>query len=215
MRTHYLEQLESLRRELVEMGETTLRLFDEAVLAVLEPNADRLARARELEVKTDQQHRLIHDQCLNVIALQAPVARDARFVTGALDAIVDLELIGDYSDEIVTLACGMPQAPPAQALSQVSEVAKRVREILVTAIDSWRSESAAEGLSIRPQESAIRVECSALYDKLTQLTSEGCTATMYVGLMLICRHVERILRHAACIAEQATGAAPLEQAKGL
>ena len=215
MRTHYLEQLESVRRELVEMGETTLRLFDEAVLSVLEPNGDRLARARELEVKTDQQHRLIHDQCLNLIALQAPVARDARFVTGTLDAIVDLELIGDYSDEIVTLACGMPQAPPAQVLSQVSEVAKRVREILVKAIDSWRTESAAEGLSIRPQEFAIRVECSALYDKLTQLTSQEGRATMFVGLMLICRHVERILRHAACIAEQATGAAPLEQAKGL
>jgi phosphate transport system protein len=184
MRTHYLEQLESVRRDLVEMGETTLRLFGEAVLWVLEPNGDRLAGARELEAKTDQQHRLIHDQCLNLIALQAPVARDARFVTGTLDAIVDLELIGDYSDEIVTLACGIPQAPRAQALSEVSEVAKRVREILVKAIDSWRTENAAEGLSIRPQESVIREECSALYDRLTQLTSQegGATSTSVLCL---------------------------------
>ena len=44
--------------------------------------------ASELEARTDHQHRLIYDQCLNLITLQAPVARDARFVTGVLDAIV-------------------------------------------------------------------------------------------------------------------------------
>jgi phosphate uptake regulator len=33
-----------------------------------------------------------------------------------------------------------------------------------------------------------------------------------VDLMLICRHLERILRHAACVADQAADAAPLSQA---
>ena len=60
------------------------------------------AKASELEAQTDHQHRLIHDQCLNLITLQAPVVRDARLVTGVLDAIVDLELIGDYANETVT-----------------------------------------------------------------------------------------------------------------
>jgi phosphate uptake regulator len=36
---------------------------------------------------------------------------------------------------------------------------------------------------------------------------------MYVDLMLICRHLERILRHAACVADQAAEAAPVGQAE--
>ena len=96
-RTHYLAELESVRRNFVEMSETVLTLFDDAVMTVLEPNPDSLAKASELEAETDHRHRLVHDQCLDLITLQAPVARDARFVTGVLDAIVDLELIGDYS----------------------------------------------------------------------------------------------------------------------
>lgn len=214
-RTHYLAELEAVRQNLVEMGETTLALFDEAAGAVLEPNPDRSARASELEAQTDHQHRLIHDKCLSLITLQAPVARDARFVTGALDAIVDLELIGDYSYEIVTLASGMRRRPPSQVLWQISEVAKKVRGVLATAIHTWRSEDSAQGLSVRPQESAIRAECGALYEKLTQLTSGTGEATMYLDLMLISRHLERILRHAVCVAEQAGGAAPLEQAHSL
>ena len=214
-RTHYLAELESVRLNLVEMGETTLALFDDAVGVISEPNSDRTAKASELEAKTDHQHRLIRDQCLNVITLQAPVARDARFVTGALDAIVDLELIGDYSYEIVTLASRMHRRPPSQVLSQLCEVAGKVREIVNKAIDSWRTEDSAQGLSIRPQESAIRAECGSLYEKLTKLTSGPGETMMYVDLMLILRHLERILRHAVCVADQTMGAAPREQAQGL
>jgi len=68
--THYLEELEWVRRNLVEMGETTLALFDDAVGMISEPNSDRTAKASELEAKTDHQHRLIRDQCLNVITLR-------------------------------------------------------------------------------------------------------------------------------------------------
>ena len=210
-RTHYRAELESVRRNLVEMGETTLALFDEAAGTVSEPNPDRAAKASELEARTDHQHRLIHDQCLSLITLQAPVARDARFVTGALDAIVDLELIGDYSYEIVTLASAIRKRPPSQVLLQVSDAAAKVREVLAVAIDAWRSEDASLSTSIRPQEPAIRAECGALYEKLAQLTSKTGEATTYVDLMLITRHFERILRHAVCVAAQANEAAPFEQ----
>jgi phosphate transport system protein len=65
-----------------------------------------------LEAHIDHRHRLIHDECLTLITLEAPVARDAWFVTGVLDAIIDLELTGDYSYEIVTLASGIERRPP-------------------------------------------------------------------------------------------------------
>jgi phosphate transport system protein len=210
-RTRYLAELDLVRQNLLGMGETTLTLLDEAVGAVLEPNLDRSSKASELEAQTDHQHRLIHDQCLNLITLQAPVARDARFITGALDAIVDLELIGDYSYEIVTLASGMWRRPPYQVLAQLSEVAKKVREVLAKTIDAWRSVDSVQGLSVRSQEPPIRAECGAMYEKLTQLTSRAGEATTYLDLLLISRHLERILRHAVCVADRAAGAAPLEQ----
>lgn len=214
-RTHYLAELESVRQKLVEMGETTLALFDEGVSMFMEPNSDRLAKASGLEAKTDQQHRLIHDRCLNLITLQAPVARDARFITGTLDAIVDLELIGDSAYEIATLASRTHRRPPSQVLLQISEVARKVREVLAKAIDAWRTEDWAQGPSFRLQELTIRGECGALYEKLTQLTSGPGPAATYVDLMLTSRHLERILRHAVCVADQANGAAPRQQMQEL
>ena len=81
MRRHYIEELEAVRQDLVEMGQTTISLLDEMSRAVADPNPGPSERASELEARTDHQHRLIHDECLTLIALQAPVAGDARLIT--------------------------------------------------------------------------------------------------------------------------------------
>jgi phosphate transport system protein len=208
MRTHYVSELESVRQHLIQMGETTISLLSEAINAVADPSSGPFVRASELEAQTDHQHRLIHDQCLNLITLQAPVASDARLVTAALDAIVDLELIGDYAYEIVTLSSSMKHRPPSQITNQMSQVGAIIRTSLATAIESWRTGDGDQALSVRPHEAAIRAECRTLYEKLSQLVSAPGEGAECVDLMLICRHLERILRHAVCVADQAADAAP-------
>jgi phosphate transport system protein len=207
MRSRYVSELESVRQNLISMGDTTIELLGEALRSVTDPNPDSSANASQLESQTDHQHRVIHDQCLNLITLQAPVARDARLVTGVLDAIVDLELIGDYAYEMVTLASPKQGRPPSQMLNQIAEIGAKIREILSTAIRCWRDADRALALSARPREAAIRAECHALSEKVSQLTSAPGDVTAYVNLLLICRHLERILRHAVCVAEQAAEAA--------
>jgi len=208
MRTRYVTELESVRQNLIEMGATTLELLGEALRAVVNPNPESAAKASELESQTDHQHRVIHDQCLNLITLQAPVARDARLVTAVLDAIVDLELIGDYAYEMVVLAASKHGRPPTQMLNQICEIGAKIQEILSTAIQSWRDSDRALALSARPREAAVRAECHALSEKVSQLTNAPGDVTAYVNLLLICRHLERILRHAVCLAEQAAEASP-------
>lgn len=142
---------------------------------------------------------------MSLITRQAPVARDARLITGVLDAIVDLELIGDYAYEIVTLSCSMRRRPPSQVLSQVAEIGSQIRDVLNAAIDNWRGD-APSGPSVRPREAVLKAECETVYDKISRLTSLPGDATSYVDLMLVSRHLERILRHAVCVGEQAADA---------
>jgi phosphate transport system protein len=208
MRARYAGELDAVRQNLIAMGETTMALLAEGLRSVVDPSPEGAARASELEARTDHQHRLIHDQCLNLITLQSPVARDARLITGALDAIVDLELIGDYAYEMVALVSAKQRRPPSQILSQICDIGAKIKEILAAAIDSWRREDRSLAPSARSREGAIRAECQALADKVTQLTSAPGDVTAYVNLLLICRHLERIMRHAVCVAEQAAEAAP-------
>ncbi len=203
-----IQELLSVRHNLVEMGETALALLAEALSAIADSKSDHSPQASELEARTDHQERTIHDRCLDIITLQSPVASDARLVTGVLDAIVDLELIGDYAYEIVLLSSSMHCRPPSQVLAQTLALGAETQECLSDAVDSWRTLDRAQALAVRPRTIQIRAESAALYETLSQLTSGSRVATTYVVLMQICRHLERIVRHAANIGDAAADAVP-------
>jgi phosphate uptake regulator len=92
----------------------------------------------------------------------------------------------------------------------MSELGAKIRTILAMAIQSWGTGDRDQALAVRPQQAAIRAECGTLYQKLSQLVSAPGEGAIYVDLMLICKHLERILRHAVCVADQAADAAPIE-----
>ena len=137
-RIHFSQELESVRQDLIQMGETTVSLLGEVLHAVSGDGSASAERASELEARTDHQLRTIHDECLSLITLQAPVARDARLITGILDAIVDLELIGDYCYEIVTICGTTKHRAPSPIVHQVSEIVSGIRSALLTALGGSR-----------------------------------------------------------------------------
>ena len=211
MRAAYVQELGSVRQNLVEMGETTLSLLAEALDAIADQRPDPSPKASELEARTDHQHRFIHDRCLNLITLQSPVASDARLITGVLDAIVDLELIGDYAYEIVTASSALHGQPPSQVLAQMVALGAKIQECLSEAVDSWRNLDRTQALSVRPRAVQIRAECQALGDKLSLPTSVSRDAITYVNLMHICKLLQRIARHTANIGDAAADAVPSVQ----
>jgi len=209
-RTHYFEELEAVRQDLVEMGQEALALFDDVLQAFTEPAPDALQKARILESEIDLRQKLIRDRCLRLITLQAPVARDALLITGVLDAIADFGLIGGLCCDIVSLLTALPHRPTASIMAQLSDLTRKVRGILGTAIDMWQGFE--PNPAIRSHEAEIKADSTRLSDKLSHLTTGPLDTSIYVDLMMICRHLERILRHAFCVADQAIGAAPLKQA---
>jgi phosphate transport system protein len=210
-RIHYRDELELVRQHLIQMGETTITVYTEALAGIGKCDREAAERIQELETQTDHQNRMIHEECLSLITLQSPVARDARLVTSILDAIVDLELIADYANEIATLSLEMTRRPMSQVLAQMAETGAKIGEMLGVAIESWRKEDRELGHSVRPREAAVRAELMNLYDKLSKLMATPGDGTLYVTLLLIARHLERIMRHSVSVAEQSAAAAPVAQ----
>jgi hypothetical protein len=107
----------------------------------------------------------------------------------------------------VTLWPEMHGRPPFQIPSQMSAVGAKIRECLKAQL-----EAGAILIALAPFRCGFRrVEFAPNArpcTKASQLTSRSGEATAYVDLMLICRRRERILRHLACVADQAVDAAP-------
>jgi phosphate transport system protein len=207
-RERYVAELDQTRSDLLDMGAYAEQALKCALDSVI--NSDRRAaeQTKECEAEIDSRNKHIYERCLSLLTLQAPVAGDARLLTRILEAIVDLELIGDYAQDIAGLAIGMNTKPPLASLHDLSEAGARVQDTLTQALDSWRRLDRSLGLSLRSKQGALKDDCEHLIEKLTTLSSASRDSSAYVALILICKDLERIALHAVNIAEQAAFTVP-------
>ena len=211
MRSHFADELESVRRNMLLMGDLAVESVSYALKCVVKTEGANYEEASELEFRIDDLNRSIHNECLNILTLQAPVARDARLVIWILEGIVDLEQIGDYAFEASDLALNSPRCPVTQVTSQVVAFGEGVRGILAIALDTWKNLDRAQGLALRSRQASVRSDCQNLTDKLNQLVVSPGGGQVYISLILICKHFERMAHHAVSVAEQAAEAAPAER----
>lgn len=205
------DELDAIRGNLAEMGQITITMLNEALATVTSNDSAAAERTHELETRIDDHNRQIHEQCLQAMATPRPRADEARLVTGIVGAIVDLELIGDYADEIATLGASIQRRPTSQIVHRISELGGRINGMLSTAIDGWAGDDLDQAVAMRPREADLRSECQVLYDKLFKLMSVPGYDSVYVHLLLICKHLELIARHAVSVGEQAAAVAPVPE----
>jgi hypothetical protein len=163
-------------------------------------------------MQVNHQCRRIHDRCLILIILQAPVARDARFVTRVLDAIVDFELIGYYSrkdcdsgpqeamEHAVADAGGSRKCRPKFAKYPPLSMAGAVK----LTFDCFPRCVIRYG----PQAKLCVRSCPGLRLK----ASDG---TAHVDMTLFSKYLQRILRQVQRLADHVAGAAPLDRVQEL
>ena len=96
-RKSYQEQLEGLREDVCYMGEVVMERLRMG-LDALEQKDERLAK--EVIVGDSEVNRMYLDleqKCVELLALQQPVASDLRFIAASFKIITDLERIADLA----------------------------------------------------------------------------------------------------------------------
>ncbi len=98
--THLETDLRELSRELSLLLNRTRNAIVLSGEAALEGSQRKAQRVIDGDLEIDQKHDQLEVQCLNLISHHQLVARDARFVTGVLSSLTDLERAGDYAAHI-------------------------------------------------------------------------------------------------------------------
>ncbi len=96
-RTSYQEQLRELRADICYMSEIVMERLRMGLDALEQKDADL---AREVITGDSEVNRMYLDleqQCIELLALQQPVASDLRFIASSFKIITDLERIGDLA----------------------------------------------------------------------------------------------------------------------
>ena len=100
MQRHIDQELADLKAQILRMGCLVEGQIEGSIQALVDRDVDLASRIIERDVLVNSLDVDIDENCMRLLALQAPAARDLRFVTTAMKISTELERMSDLSENI-------------------------------------------------------------------------------------------------------------------
>jgi phosphate transport system protein len=202
MHRHLDEELEALRKLLLEMGGLVERQIDNAMTSLVDADVDLARSVIERDTEVDEYERVIDDRCVRILALFQPTAGDLRFVTMGMKIVVDMERQGDQAVNIAERAMELAQEPPLKPYIDLPRMALMARRMLSQALDAFvRHDSGAAQRILREDREVDALTSQLFRELLTYMIETPQNISRGTRLLFIAKYLERIADHATNIAE--------------
>jgi phosphate transport system protein len=201
-RHHFEEELQALKRRLLNMGAMVEERVHQAIQALMERRPDATAKIIAGDQDVNDLQIEIDDRCLKLLALQQPMATDLRLITAAMKINSDLERIGDQAVNIAENAARVLVHPPLKPLLDLPRMAEIAEHMTRDSLDAFvrRDSELARNILARDDE-VDQLKDQVFRVLLTYMMADPATIERALGLILVSRNIERIADHATNIAE--------------
>lgn len=202
LRVNFDRQLKRVQRDVLRMGalvENSCYLARQAMFDQALEAAD-LIRIQDREI--DSLYKQIELDCVNLIALQSPVAQDLRMLSAMMQLVRDLERIGDYAKNLGDVAVRLFPYENLPHMDQVRLMFDRCRAMLAMSLAALADLDAKSAQEMKIKDDAIDSDYEKLYTLLTQKTDVQGVIEPIVLLVLAIRHLERMADHATNIGKR-------------
>jgi phosphate transport system protein len=204
VRRHFDEELDRVRSTASRMGALSQTAIHRAMQSLLNRDRDAAIAVVEEDSKINELHLQLREEVFNVIATQAPVARDLRLILGLQYIGVELERIGDYAARIAKRARQLADEPAAsqRILVDLGQMADLVEHQVHDILDAFIAVDSAAAEKVAAQDDPI----DNLYHRLSaELLTELASDTEHVQraqrLLNVAHTLERIGDRVSNIAE--------------
>ena len=190
---HLDDELDSLRDRVLLLGGEAEAALERAMKALTERDSDL---ARDVLAQDDQIDQLeveIDRQCIDIIALRQPAARDLRFVISVAKMAPVLERIADHAANIARVAIDLNNEPELKSVVDLRLMAEHALRMLRAALDAFTSNDAVEAREVIKSDAEINELYNHVFHRLIELmVTEPSTATRDARWLFVAKHLERI-----------------------
>jgi phosphate transport system protein len=199
---HFHDELSHVKVRLLTMSGEAEAALGRAVEGLLERDEDKARRVIAGDRVIDSMEVEIEEQCINLLALQQPMARDLRMLTSALKIANDLERVGDHAVNIAQSAERLSQARPITPEPEIIEMARLARDMLSDALEAFIRGDAAAGREVCLRDDKVdALHRSVFRILLTHMMEDPHMIGAGMELFLVSRNLERVADLATNIGE--------------
>lgn len=202
MRSTFQQELEELQQDILRMGTLVEEAIGQAVQSLATGNLDLAKDVIARDDVVDGMQIDIETRCLQLIALQQPIATDLRIVGTAIKIVGDLERMADHAVDIarVTLRLnGETLIKPLIDIPRMADMAQRMARDALRAYVRRDPEAAKELL--RTDDQVDHLYAQLLRELLVFMMEDPRTIHQATHLLFVAQHIERVADHATNLGE--------------
>jgi phosphate transport system protein len=202
VREAYHKDLHKLREETLNMGNLVGKTIGDAVLSLKNRDVELAQKVIDMDKEIDALDHSIEDNCMRLLALQQPMARDLRLIISVLKMSIDLERIGDLALEISVITKITASVPPVKPLIDIPRMADTCQQMLANTMSAFENKD----VELAKQAARRDDEIDALFDQIRRelisyMIEDPKKITGAQHLTFVARYLERIGDHITNLCE--------------
>lgn len=201
-RKRFEREITRIEQDVLRMGALVENSFWLAHTALFDRDLEAATKIDLQDKQIDQFYRQIELDCINLIALQSPVARDLRLLSALMHLVRDLERIGDYAENLGEIAVKLFPYTVPPYMDRMQVMSNRCRAMLSMSLSTLSELDAESALEIKTKDDAVDSDYKILYDLLAKQNTAQPNIEPILLLVLAIHHLERMADHATNIGQR-------------
>jgi phosphate transport system protein len=201
-RERYHRDLTELKNLTKELADLVGAAIEKSVIALIDANVELAREVIKRDQDMDDLSLRIENLCMELLALQQPMARDLRRIIGILKIGIDLERIGDLAVDVARVTAQSQNKIQITKLEYIPRMAEISKKMLMESMEALLNNDA----DMARQVTKWDYEIDGLYvkarDKLLNIIIERPEVIKEgTSLLMVNRHLERTGDHICNICE--------------
>jgi phosphate transport system protein len=202
-RIRFVQELAALHDKLEEMAVHAKDAISVAVESLEDLDQEKARQVFAIDTKMFDLQIEVESRCLDLIALQTPVARDLRRVGTAFKVVTDLDRIGRYATDIAEITLSFNERSHLKRMVSIPHMADLTVAMVEKAVRALVTEDLAVAEGLDDDDEAVDALYDEIYREVVTYMMDGqikiATGANYI---LVARYLERIADHAVNIGER-------------
>ncbi|HEX5167459.1 MAG TPA: phosphate signaling complex protein PhoU [Thermomicrobiales bacterium] len=202
-RTVFTQSLQDLQDGVLTLGSMVEKAIGRAVESLRNQDVVLAQQVVDEDANINDVRWELEEAAINLMATQAPMARDLRRIAAVMHIVTELERMADHAEGIAVLTLRTADEPHLKPLVDIPKMADIAREILIEALDAYTEMDAERARQIARRDDEVDRLYEQVYrELLTFMISDPRTITRATHLLWVAHNVERIADRVTNICER-------------
>lgn len=199
---HFDEELKELKEKILRMGGLVEDQIRGSIRALTERDSTLARQIIENDLRVNALDVDVDEDCLRLLALHQPAARDLRFITTTMKISTELERMSDLAENICERAVELNEEPQLKPYIDLPRMANWTLRMVKESLDAFVNQDAALARKVCADDDFVDNLTEQLFRELLSFMIEDPrTITRAIRLTFIGKYIERIADHATNTAE--------------